>query len=713
MARIAVILKYFTLIEVLFMYFFQKTTIAVAVRRVASLSVIPFLLSSSAYAEDQNNTEVLGALELTASALKIDTPLSETAKSVSIITQEDLTKRNPQKLDESLRYTAGVLSQPYGSDNDTDWLKVRGFDATTYLDGNRLYRDGYYTWLLEPYGMESIEVVKGSASILYGESSPGGVVNVVQKKPTEQPLRELTVEVGTNNHQSVGFDISDSVKDDASVRYRVVGMVKSSDGELNGTESDRYYFAPSLAIDISDRTRLTMLASILQDSGVPTNGFFPAYGTTIDTPNGTIDPSTNLGEPDYDKYKRTQISVGYQLEHDLNDIWTLSQNFNYGYNYLYLRSSYAFPNDSSENVSRGIVFRDGSDNSFTLDNKAVANWTTSNIEHTVLTGVDLQQHKIEGIEEDNYSFGTINTFNPVYGNYTALDRADANDRSISKSQAGVYTQYQFVVDDQWVGAIGGRYDYVKTKNDSTKKSESESRNDNQLSLNASMMYLSDSGVSPYISYSESFDVLSTIDSTTNALYKPLEGKQKEVGLKITSDNLDGYVNVALFELEQKNALVTNPSTYVQTQAGEVISKGMELEGVAYVTDKLKLTAGYTYADATTEDTSNQGRKQVALIPKHSASVWIDYDATDLGLEAWNFATGVRYVGESKDNPKSSDRSVPSYMLWDAFVSYDVTAKLRAQLNVSNLLDEEYIAGCDYYCYYGQSRQVVLSASYRW
>ncbi|MEF1214617.1 TonB-dependent receptor plug domain-containing protein, partial [Vibrio alginolyticus] len=210
-------------------------------------------------------------------------------------------------------YTSGVTAQPYGADNDTDWFKVRGFDAATYLNGNRLFRDGYYTWLVEPYGLESVEVVKGPSAILFGESAPGGIVNAVQKKPTFTPQGEVKVEVGNNQHQSVGFDIADEANDAGTVRYRLVGLMTSQDGELDGTNNERFYLAPSVEFDISDRTMLTVLATYLHDDGVPTNPFFPAAGTLIGSNFGKIDPSTNLGQPNYDKYERTQFSLGYLL----------------------------------------------------------------------------------------------------------------------------------------------------------------------------------------------------------------------------------------------------------------------------------------------------------------------------------------------------------------------------------------------------------------
>ena len=689
--------------------------LAIAVRKALVCAIAPAaVVSFMAHAQD-DSTE-METITVTAQALKVETPAKETPRSVSIVSEDELRVRAPKKLDEALRYTSGVTSQPYGSDNDTDWFKVRGFDAATYLNGNRLFRDGYYTWLVEPYGLESVEVVKGPSAILFGESAPGGVVNAVQKKPTFTPQGEVKVEVGNNNHQSVGFDIADEANDSGTMRYRLVGLMSSQDGELDDTENERFYIAPSLEIDVSDRTMLTLMATYLKDDGVPTNPFFPAAGTLLSSDYGKVDPSTNLGQPDYDKYERTQFSLGYMLEHDINDTWTFSQNANYGSNELYLRSSYVFPNSdaATEELTQGVVFRDGKNQSFTFDNNAVGNWATDNAEHTVLVGVDLQYHKTKGDEQDNYAFGTINPFTPVYGNYTPLDSADNIKREIEKSQASVYSQYQLKFHEQWIGNVGARYDWVKTENSGKGASvdQSESRDDGELSLSAGLMYLADNGLSPYANYSQSFEVISTIDTATNKLYKPLEGEQVEVGVKYEPSFMDGFVNIAWFDITQKNALVTNPSTWVATQTGEVTSTGVEVEGAAQLTDDVKLLASYTYTKAETDETYGKGTQQAGLIPKHQASAWVDYSAYRL-IPGLNVGTGVRYVGESKDNPASSDLTVPSVTLWDASVSYDITSQWQAQLNVNNILDKEFISGCDYYCYFGQSRSVMLNANYRW
>lgn len=665
------------------------------------------VLSSIVQAED------VETMVVTSSILKVDIPMEEAPRSMSVVDRSELDTHQVQKLDEALRYRSGVLSAPYGADNDTDWIKIRGFDAATYLDGNRLFKDGYYSWTIEPFGLERIEVLKGPASILYGEAPPGGVVNAVSKRPTATPQGLVNIQMGNRDHKQLGIDISGDASESGDVRYRVVAMANERNGVLDGTYNKRFYLAPSLTMDFSDRTTLTLLASIKEDKGVPTNGFFPAYGSLIDTEFGKVNPSTNLGEPGYDINENKQISLAYEFSHIINDTWEIKQNTRYGHTDLLLRSSYVFPSDSSHIVQRGLVYREGTTDSLAMDTQAEGNWYGENSEQMLLLGVDLQGHKNKSADTDDYAFGQpINIFDHKYGNYTPIDTSKATQREITKQQAGAYVQYQLRLVERWVMTVGGRYDYVDTENRNNSAQTVEQGSDNNVSVNAGLLYIAANGLSPYVSYAESFEVIATVDPATNKLYKPLEGQQIEVGIKYTPEFMDGYLNLALFDLIQQNSLVTNPDTWVKTQTGEVTSQGVEIEGVGYLTDNFKLTASYTFTDAKTDESGGQGTQQAGMIPRHLASAWGDYDFSGM-VNGLQIGAGARYIGDSVDNPASSDRSVPSHTVFDAMLSYQISKQWQAQINFTNLADEVYVSSCDYYCYYGEPRSVIGSVSYRW
>ena len=686
---------------------FSVAPLPVAVRRslLVSLSGVLSVAPLAVLAQEERiaNDPVV----VTATALKVETPLVETPRPVSSVDREELETRNVQQLDETFRYRAGVLSGHFGSDNNTDWFKVRGFDQSTYQDGLRIYREGFYQWLPEPFGLERVDVFKGPSSILYGEAPPGGLINAVSKRPTETPQGEVNIQFGNRDHRQVGIDTSGPVGESDNVRYRLVGLYKERDGDLNATNNERYYFAPSLAVDVSDDTTVTFLASVQKDDGVPVNSFKLPYGTVQDTPFGRVDPQTNLSEPGYDKDNRTQWALGYELRHQLNDTWRFEQDLRYSELDLELRSTYAFFMADERQAARGHVYRDGTIDSLTVDNRMVGTWYTDRTENTLLLGADYQNLGVSGQEADPFPFGDpIDIFNPTYGNFTPVGADDLLTREIDKEQTGLYAQNQLRIDDRWVLLGGVRYDQADTENTNVTAGTTQRSDDDQVSWSGGAMYLGENGVNPYISYTESFDPLGRVDSDGD-LYEPREGRQWEAGVKVAPFGWDGYVTAAVFDLQESNTLINSPSGF-QVQEGERTSQGFELEGVGYLTDDLKVTAAYTYTDSRLEDD-----QRAPLIPRHQASTWLDYAFTGGALKGVTLGGGVRYVGSTIDTSVADNTAVGSYTLVDAMVGYEFADGWQAQLIVNNLTDKRYVTSCEYWCYYGESRSVIGSVKYQW
>lgn len=687
--------------------FFSKP-LARAVRLALGASIAA--ASAPLLAQD-DTTASLNALVVSATALKVEAPLVETPRPASVVKEEELRERNVQSLDETFRYRAGVVSGQFGDDNDTDWLKIRGFDQATYQDGLRIYREGFYQWLPEPYGLERVELLKGPASILYGEAPPGGVINAISKRPTDEARGEVLVQAGTDAHRQLGVDTSGPVVGNEDVRYRLVGLYRNSEGDLDFTENERYYLAPSLAWDITDQTSLTLLASFQKDDAFPSNPFKLAYGTVQDTPFGKVAPSTNYSEPGYDTNERTQAALGYSLSHRINDVWRFEQDFRYSQLDLLLRSSFIFFQTSAREGQRGLVYRDGEIDSWTVDNRLVGNWYTERTEHTLLFGVDYQDLNNKGQQNGAGGFtffgDPIDLFEPQYGNFTPITPADLIVNEIDKQQTGYYLQHQLRLDDRWVFLAGARYDQAKVDNINRDANTRQEADDDQLSLSGGVMYLAENGVSPYVSYTESFQPIAGTDGNGD-LYEPRTGEQIELGVKIAPRDLDGYVTAAVYRIEEENSLGTSQGGF-QIQDRERTTEGFELESVSYLTEQLELTAAYTYNSAKIRDQATAGsERQAPLIPRHQASAWLDYSFADLapGLKV---GAGARFVGETRDG----SIEVPSYTVFDLMAQYAFGPEWQAQLNVTNLADREYVASCDYWCYYGAGRSVVASLSYRW
>lgn len=635
-------------------------------------------------------------------ALKVASPLGETPRPVALVDREELDTRNVQDLDESFRYRAGVLSGHYGADNNSDWFKVRGFDQATYQDGLRLYRQGYFQWLPEPYGLERVEVFKGPASILYGEAPSGGLINAVSKRPTAERQGEIEIQVGNREHRQFAVDTSGPATESGDVRYRLVGLYKERDGDLNDTENERYYLAPSLEWDLSDATRLTLLASVQKDDGIPVNPFKLAYGTLQDTPFGKVDPHTNYGAPDYDKDERTQTAIGYEFRHLLDDTWTFEQDFRYSHLDLDLRSSYILSGTGDgQTAFRGHLQRDGEIDSFTLDNRMVGKWYTEHTENTLLVGVDYQDLSLDGREFDNFTYDVVDIFDPQ-GGIAPVPGDQLSRRRIDKEQLGLYLQDQLRIDDRWVLLGAVRYDSADVRNESQSLNVQVDETQTATSWSGGAMYLGDHGINPYLSYTESFQPEAQTNSA-GAIFEEIEGQQWEAGIKVAPLHWDGYLTAAVFDLEESNSFATTPGGY-QAQEGEKMATGFELEGVGYLTESLQLSAAYTYTDA-----RDANDNRAALIPRHMASAWLDYDFAGTALQGLTVGAGLRYVGESVDG----DVTVPDYTVGDAMARYDFDRHWTVQLNVNNITDEEYVASCDFWCYYGESRSVIGSFSYRW
>ncbi|GED21497.1 TonB-dependent siderophore receptor [Halomonas halmophila] len=680
-----------------------RSPLALAIRRALGLSLSgAALVGVPALAQAQDAAVESDTVVVTATALKVAVPLAQTPRSVSKVQREELDERNVQSLDESFRYRAGVLSGHYGADNNTNWFKVRGFNQATYMNGLRLFDPGYYEWTPEPYGLQSVDVFKGPASILYGEAPSGGLVNAISKRPTEEAQGEVQVQVGNRHHRQLAFDTSGPVTQSGDVRYRLVGLYKERDGDLNGTSNERYYFAPSLEWDVSDDTQLTFLASVQKDDGVPENPFKLAYGTVQDTPFGKVDPETNYGAPNYDKDERTQVSVGYELSHQFSDTWTFEQNLRYSHLDMELRSTYMdFATGDGRTAYRGHLQRDGEIDNLTVDNRMIGKWYTERTENTLLFGVDYQDLSLDGQEFDNFTYDTVDIFDPDTS-ITPVDQSQLFGRRIDKQQLGLYVQDQLRIDDRWVLLGSVRHDSADVKNTNQQLDVTVDETQSQTSYSGGVMYLGDNGISPYLSYTESFSPQAQTN-VDGAIFEEIEGEQWEVGVKYAPASWDGYVSAAAFDIEESNSFATTPAGY-QAQAGEKTSTGFELESVGYLTDQLQLTAAYTYTDARNDDDT-----RAALIPRHQASTWLDYDFQQGALAGLKLGGGVRYVGESVDG----DTTVSSHTLVDAMASYDFANNWRAQVNVNNLTDKEYIASCDFWCYYGESRSVIGSLSYQW
>lgn len=669
--------------------------------------------------QGQRTEDTQGYVARTSTAgTKTDTPLIEVPQSISVVTRDQMDARAVQSVGQALDYTAGVLSQPFGSDPRFDYPIIRGFpaDNSMYLNGLKLMRPAGTT-AIDPYGLERIDVVRGPASVLYGQGNPGGLLDFISKRPTFTNFGEVQVEAGSFDRYVGRFDIGGVLPDNADISYRLTGLARDSDTQTDYVDDNRLFFAPALTWQPTTDTSLTVLANIQYDqSGTPV-GLPVQY--TVDADGGLRLPrSLFLGDPDYDNSNRTFGSVGYEFKHRFNETWEFRQNARYAvldwdYNSLYysaLSTTNPFVADrgSSENTE--------DQQTFNLDSQLLGRFETGPLSHEVLIGVDYRRYS----ESNTTAFGTappINILFPIYnqpiGGGAPWYTSDVNG---TISQTGVYAQDQIRLQN-WLLTVGLRHDWANTDSTSlTNFGDTEQdQDDSAFTGRVGLTYLFDNGIAPYFNYSTSFEpVIGNMPTQLGGeAFQPMEGEQVEVGVKYQPVGWNGFFTLAAYDLTQSNVLSSQliDGVSYETQIGEIRVRGFEFTAVAGLADGLNLIANYTYMNAEITEGEYAGNRP-ANVPENMANLWLDYTIPSGQFAGFGFGGGVRFVG---DRYALDDNSIflSSNTLFDAAIHYE-KGPFKAQLNLNNIADETYVAGCGFFgCFYGDGRTVIGTLSYKW
>jgi iron complex outermembrane receptor protein len=651
-------------------------------------------------------------------ASKTDTPLIETPQSISVITRDQMDARNVNKINEALRYTPGVDPQPYGYEPRYTDLRMRGFNATTngiYQDGLALtFPDYVVSYNPEPWGAERVEVPRGPASVLYGQGSPGGLVNYVSKRPTTDPINIVHAEGGQYDHFQGKFDFAGAIDDSKEFSYRLTGLYRDSDTFIDFVEDDRYWIAPQISWRPSENTTLTLFSHYQQDN-TKNSQALPRSGTVTSNANGKIPLSRFTGEPDIDKVDRTEYAIGYEVSHDVGDRLHLSHKVRYNYVDLDDVVVYGSGFDGNRTLSRSVYANFGNLDGIFTDSNAQVKLDIAGTKHTLVAGLDYQLMYLEQIAYSG-SATSLDIFAPVYGTQTSFGNIIIN-KDFTRSQTGLYLQDQIELGDHWRFTLGGRFDRAVTETINHLNSTRTQQTDSAFTGRAGAVYLFENGLAPYVSYAESFTpVIGT--NPASRTYKPETGKQYEVGIKYQPKGSRSSVSLAAFDLRRQNYTETDPSTNTTDQTAAVRSQGIELEGVASFDFGLDLTAGYTYMETEVIESVDPSDLGDVLAPasKHVATLWADYTVPEGALKGLGFGAGVRYRGMHWGD---GDRtlSVPSILLFDATVHYDWNG-VRFGLHARNLLDKEYVGSCYYrssagICTAGEPMTVIANLSYQW
>ena len=643
------------------------------------------------------------------SATKTDTPIMETPHAVTVITNAQMTAQGVETVEQALRYTAGVMTEVTGYDLRYQSLVIRGFAPAMYRDGMRVFASGSYgDWQVDPQGVERLEVLKGPASVLYGQGSPGGLVNQVSKRATPDAVREVGLTIGNHDRYQATADVGGAITDELS--FRINALVRDSKTQTDFSKDNRVFIAPTLTWRPSAATSFTLLADVTQDRATP-KSWWPDRALLDPHPGGRLPVSRFLGEPGFDHYNRDMASLGYLFEHVTDSGWTLRQNLRYSRFKLDYQHIYGNDFIDDNTISRGSLVSRTQGNAVTLDNQAQTHVNWGGLDQKLLFGVDYQ--RFSGYEDLGFGDApNLDVYNPVYGQ--PFD-APTTDRSLSKlRQLGVYAQDQMKVGG-WILNAGLRHDRAVTNNSGG--GFSLTQRDQKTTVDLGVMRDIGGGFAPYASFSTSFepDIDGTAyDSPSNPLGNPLKpqtGRQAEAGIKYQPTGSDMLFTASVFDLRKRNVTtddLDNPGYYVQT--GEIRVRGVELEATVAMTRQLDLVAGITRLDpkvTASNDPTELGHEPVQ-IARSTAKLWVDAKLNGV-TEGLSVGGGVRYVGKVAADAGNTYFN-PGYTLFDAAVRY-TRGPVTLSLNGANLFNHIYYANRAQF--YGQTRTVLGTMIYRW
>jgi iron complex outermembrane recepter protein len=655
-------------------------------------------------------------------ATKTDTPLLTTPQSIHVVTRDEIDQQDTQTVRTLLRYLPGV-NYSNDANNRLDSITARGFTIDQYLDGLRLQGGTWAVPKVEPFLLDSAELLLGPASVLYGQASPGGLLNMESRLPTEQATHELLLEGGSNGFGRVGIDLSGKLNDSGTLLGRFTGTGYTDDTQVNHQLEQRVVAAPSITWKPDDRTTITLQGSYLYD---PHAGFWdqlPLQGTVLPNRYGQISPSFFVGDDQYENFTRKQASLGYQIAHRFDDQWSFKQNMRYmNINTDYQEIQGSVLGADQHTLSRNAYSSQENLNTVALDNRLEGHVRTGPLTHDLLFGLDYQYSNWHNFTRFGSapSLDILNPNNNQAALFSFIPPPVFQNAVQVQNQLGVYAQDQIGLGGFNL-LLAGRQDWYDNDTLNRLTSTDTDASSKHFSGHVGLNYVFPVGIAPYVSYSTSFQPASGT-SRTGTAFVPTTGEQVEVGVKYKPRGVNALFSAALFDVTQNNVLTPDPvNVLYNVQTGQVRSRGLELAAVTSPLPGLSLRASYTYLDnqITKSNTAGAVGERMPTIPANTGALWGAYTMQSGALEGLTFGAGVRYVGSAYNNAPATVK-YPGYATADAMASYDLRhvaprlAGATLQVNAYNISDERYVSVCGTLgCYYGLGRTVIGGLRYRW
>ena len=654
---------------------------------------------------------------------RTDTPTQNVPQSIQVIPQEVIEDQQVNNVTDALRNVPGIL--PVDSNRTLfNNVTIRGFGGGSqgFDFGTDVYRRN---GLRDPQGasntgdtanIDRIEVLKGPSSVLYGQGSPGGIINLVTKQPLREPFYEVSGEIGNYNFYRGTIDLSGPLDENENLLYRLNVAAETSESFIDFYDRDRYLVNPVLAWNISDDTKLTLefeyrSVRSLNDAGLP------AVGTVLDNPNGNISLDRYTGEPDLDNQDTDNYRIGYNFEHRFSENWRIRNAFD---TVLSRSNSLRLINGNLDSDGRTLTRNyfdngDGFDvNAFTLDTYTVGKFNTGSVEHELVGGIELSRNEVRS---NNTFFapvqGSIDLFDPQYG-ASLIEPTRFTDRKTTDDGLGIYLQDQVSLSDKLIVVLGGRFDILTNEVEDFNLDTNDFQQNEAFSPRVGLVYKPIEAISLYASYTRSLEQ-SIGESADGSVFDPGRGTQYEIGIKGNiGDRLSA--TLALYDLTRTNVLTDdpdNPNPQFQIQTGEQNSQGIELSVAGEILPGWNITGGYAYTDATiTEDNTFAEGNRLDNAPENAVSLWTTYTLQQGSLQGLGFGAGLFFVDE-REGDLANSFQLPSYTRTDTAIFYE-RGKFKTAVNFRNLFDIDYFeaADNDLEVYPGDPFTVVGSVSYK-
>ena len=723
----------------------------------AAATVMPGAVLAQA-AADGGETEIIVTATGQSSATsttKTSTAIIEAPQAISIISSEEMALRASPTIADALSYTAGVQAEAFGIDSRVDEVSVRGFGAggfssnNNFVDGLRLPSGGQWTRPgFDPFALQQIEVLKGPSGALYGQTAPGGVVNIVTKRPSDMfEARLLLQGAGTTGLDNWNFQIAGDVTGSLAgpLSGRLVALYREGDTQVDGIQNRREYVSPSLTLDLGPNTRWTVLGQYQRDEGGATFQFLPALGSLLPTNGGHIANDANLGEPDWNAFDRDQYLLASFFEHDFGDAVTFRNNTRYTHLDTLYRVVVLSGNTLTtcpvsiagcipgQTIGRRAVQGVGESDGIATDNQLEARFSTGAISHTLLAGFDYFHTKWEHYRDlvaGSQVLPLLDIFDPVpRGSSTYADNLNPQIYTETVSeQTGFYAQNQMAIGNLRV-TVGGRQDWSRDDTFNPLNGRRYLTESDAFTWRAGAVYLFDSGFAPYASYAESFQpqVSDPSSNLTGEPFAPTTGQQWEAGLRYQQGR-NIYITLGGYQITQQNLITPDPNgtlcgvSVCSVQTGEGRVRGIELEGKASLPWGTAVIATATRSDGevTKSNIAGQVGKKLPQVPDWMASLFVNHTIERGPLNGLGFGGGVRYTGKSFGDTNNT-LEIPSYTLFDMFLRYDLgdaiptLANTTFSVNARNIANKRFVATCTgtAACYYGQGRSVTARLDFRW